>query len=387
MIPSFSESFLSILLTTTSPALDENFMKYGTYPFITHNPSTLVHSTGGKVIEIVQNSSEKLPTALHDIINKQLSGIVDFNEVTSGEQKLSIYEGIAKAEEIRYSIEQKGSGAHTENILEEVLLQGREQISRIYNDLSLDNAGTKSWWKALIELIAIINFFTVLPWAYHKTIKGAKDGTGTAPVTFAAFTVSNGLGMTASIISWAPLLGAGYMVAFYSAIKTVRALTKRKKLNLNEKNKLEEAEKKIEKLLEQIKDWGFIVSDNYGHNVSIPYEYLLRHINFSVYSDNGRPIFISLGLLEKLEYSMQEIWDYYDEEIEVDGEKHIRGEVVSLFYTEPEQQELVNIYLATLHDHPEWYEALFYPTSKNGNKLALKYYTRLYKEVLFFISV
>ena len=99
-----------------------------------------------------------------------------------------------------------------------------------------------------------MNFFTVLPWAYNKTIKGAKDGTGTAPVTFAAFTVSNGLGMTASVISGAPLLGAGYMVAFYSAIKTVRALSERKKLNLDEKNKLDEAQKTIQKLMEQIKN-------------------------------------------------------------------------------------------------------------------------------------
>jgi hypothetical protein len=72
---------------------------------------------------------------------------------------------------------------------------------RIFNNLDSRPMGSKDWLKSLIELLAIINFFTLLPWAYKQTIMGAKDGTGAKAITFSAFTISNALGMSASIIS------------------------------------------------------------------------------------------------------------------------------------------------------------------------------------------
>ncbi|MDD2916923.1 MAG: hypothetical protein PHH70_03725 [Candidatus Gracilibacteria bacterium] len=177
--------------------------------------------------------------------------LVGTTVLSLAEQQVSLEIGMSQAREILTAIHESGVPIAEETLLEEVFRQGKEQITRIHTNLNDKKMSSKEWWKSLIELIAIINFFTVLPWAYRKTINGAKKGTGTSPVTFGAFTVSNGLGMAASVISGAPLLGAGYAIAFYSAIQTVIALRNRKKLDARDKELLRKAQEKLQKLTEE----------------------------------------------------------------------------------------------------------------------------------------
>ncbi len=361
-----SSSVLATALTISSPSMGKT-------------PESIPGTLGdNQSTTLVDNTNQRTTHTLRAMPDYSSLGSLwfekNYTEVPSREeQKVAIESGVSKAQDILTHMEKKWVITSDETILEEVFRQGKEQSTRIFHNLDTREAGSKEWWKALIELFAIVNFFTLLPWAYGQTIAGAKDGTGTKGITFVAFSGSNLVGMVASFLSWSPLLGSGYAVAFVSAIRTVNALSNRKQLNVSLAIELEEAKRTIQELTQKMAHQGFTIMDENGKpSFTVPYEYFTNNILFSIYNEEWEPLFFSDAYLKELNYTMNEIRDYY--------KKH--GEVNSLFYPEPEALEHVKERLETLKDKPEGYTADFRPRpkwwdpkKKNDNELVLRFHT------------
>lgn len=165
------------------------------------------------------------------------------------------------------------------------------------------------------------------------------------------------------------------MIAFYSAIRTAHALSKRKILNENLQKQLETARREIEQFAHQnnflqkqldTANQGFNVRDNQGNGITIPYDYFNQYNAFSVYNMEGKSLYFSPKLLSMLGTTQEEVFAYQEE----------HGEVVTLFYPDEEERIRIAGYQSDLKRDGQPYEETFFPRRvDNQKKLALRFNT------------
>lgn len=101
----------------------------------------------------------------------------------------------------------------------------------------------------------------------------------------------------------------------------------------------------------------------------VPDEYLVelfdKHTAYSVYNATGKLLHMSESLANMLGYMIEEVNAYHAE----------HSEVTTLFYPDPQYRAEIIAGLKELADRRTGYERIFWPTKKDGTKIAVKFIT------------